>query len=129
MRILVEPATVTRPDPVVLGSSLLVRVKLSPNVMHVKAGTPLTPTPLGWDIARPGSESVVILFATNVARGGELVNVAREVCIQLHARILVPGARYKVGDVDETGYSQFVPDGDGPYYALSDESLLLTPDI
>ncbi len=117
----------TRPDPLVLGSSLPVRVKLSPNVIHVKAGTPLCPGTLGWEVARSGEP--VVLFATNAGRGSELVNVARELVVQLHTRNLVPCARYKITDVDETGYPTFAPDGDGPYFAVTDDSVLLTPDV
>lgn len=126
MRILVEPAGPSRVDPVVQGSSLPVRVKLSPNVVHVKAGTPLRASDLGWEVAREGAEAV--LFATNAGRGGELVNVAREVALLLGQKYLLPCARYRIADVDDTGYVTLAPDPDGAHVALTDEIVLLTPD-
>lgn len=126
MRIIQAPPEVTRPDPMVVGTSLPGRVKLSPNVLHVKAGTPLTQDSLGWRVARAGEP--VVLFATTYGRGGDLVSVAREVVVQLPVRV-VPCARYTIADVDETGYPDLRPDGDGPHWALTGDSVLLTPDV
>jgi hypothetical protein len=126
MRIIVQNDRPARPDPIVRGSSLPDRVPLSPNALHVKAGTPLCAGLTGWEVAYPGRP--VVLFATNAGRGGELVNVAREVSINLNQEILVPCARYGVKDIDETGYVVFEPQVDGPYYALTRDTILLVPD-
>jgi hypothetical protein len=43
--------------------------------------------------------------------------------------MFVPCARYALDDVDDTGYPRYVPKEDGPYFALTDEILLLVPDL
>ena len=126
MRILIEPPRNTRPDPAVAGGTLAHRVLLSPNVTHVKAGTPLRASALGWEADRDGGHTV--LFAAAGGYGGALVPVYREVVLDVMSKYLVPGARYKIGEIDPTGYVTFEPDPEGPYTALTDQTILLTPD-
>lgn len=125
MRIIIKQEA-TRVDPLTQSQPLPVRVKLSPNVTYVKAGTPLTESGTGWEVARAGVP--IALFATNAGRGGDLVPVAREVVLLLPAK-LTPCAHYRIADVDETGYITLEAALDGPYIALTDESILLTPDV
>jgi hypothetical protein len=126
VRIIIAPATAGQPDLLVQSQPLPVRVKLSPNVTNVRSGTPLTEGGLGWEIARTGTQ--VYLFATNNGRGGDLIPVAREVVLQLPTRTLTPCAHYRIADIDETGRISLEAALDGPHIALTDESILLTPD-
>jgi hypothetical protein len=129
VRIIVEPPRSTRPDPMVEVGTLATRVQLSPNVTHVKAGTPLRPSGLGWEPDTDGANTV--LFASNAGYGGSLLNACREAVLHLNPLPgvipLTPGARYKVGDIDATGFTTFEPASDGPYTALTDRTILLTP--
>ena len=127
MRIIVEPPKNTRPDPAVQGT---VRVKLSPNVLHAKAGSPLVQGADGWRVWKPDPGGEVVLFATTAGYGGSIVNVAREVMVDLQQPgLIVPCARYKIKDVDETGYPILEAAVDGPHLGLTDSAILLTPDI
>jgi hypothetical protein len=119
---------VTRPDPLVASGTLSVRISLSPNVQHVKAGTPLRPSLLGWEPDTDGGHTV--LFAATPGHGGANVNACREVVLDTRRpSLLTPCARYKADSIDPTGYVSFAPSDDGSYVALSDELILLTPDF
>lgn len=126
MRIRVEPPRNTRPDPMVESGTLGVRIKLSPNVQHVKAGTPLRPNLLGWEPSPEGAHTV--LFAANAGHGGAIINANREMVLNVLQPLLTPCARYRVSQIDPNGYTTFIPDEAGPYVALTDELILLTPD-
>lgn len=125
MRIIIEQPRNTRPDPMVETGVLGTRVQLSPNVQHVKSGTPLRPSPLGWEPDPDGSHTV--LFAFNAGYGGSIINACREAVLDINQKTLTPGASYKVGDIDATGYVTFEPDADGPYTALTGRTILLSP--
>ncbi len=129
MRIIVEKPRNTRPDPAIEAGSLATRVTLSPNVQHVKSGTPLRPSQLGWEPAPDGKH--VVMFAYTGGYGGDVVTVAREVVLDVGdiTPPLTPGARYGVADIDATGYTRFAPEAEGPYTALTDRTILLTPDV
>lgn len=128
MRIIQDKSmTPPRPDYSVEVTSLPTRVKLSPNVPHVKAGTPLRPGTLGWEPATDGQH--VTMFAVAAGYGGDEVRVGREVVLDTATVRVVPGARYTVGDIDATGYVTWKPDDNGSCTALTDHTILLTPDI
>lgn len=100
------------------------KVKLSTTTRRVRAGTPLWPTPAGWEVCPP--DQTPWAFSADYRMPGDECMAWREVTIDMGQILGTPGTRFRIADVDDTGGITFELDEDGPHAVLWDTYALLT---
>lgn len=99
------------------------RIRVAPDVLHVKTGTPVKPGLLGWEIALPHEAPVA--FAGNHHTAGESFVAYRAMTLETYVKRFSPGASYAITEIDDLGNIRLELDPGGPYLALSESQLLL----
>ena len=111
------PVQAVRKDFRLVGGSHPMHLPLAAHVWNVRPGTPLKPTPLGWDVARDFSEARAI--AVTQARGGAKVHARKSATFDVGRNQFLMGQTLKIADVDDTGFVTFSASEDGPFFAES----------
>lgn len=115
---------VVRPDLIFKGGSHRLNVVLAPHVRNVRPGTPLKPTPLGWDVAREWTQAKRI--AVTAGGGGSQISSVTSASFELARDQYLTGDTLAIKDVDDTGYVTFERATDGPFYAESTRTIFMT---
>ena len=120
--------TQSRRSPTVTGGMLPVKLQLAGGILRVNAGTPLRPRLDGtWEVAKNGLGEFV---SAESKYGGESAMAWRSAIVDLHVvNRFMPGLRYNVTDVDDTGFPEFTPDPSGIYLAVSGSAILMDMSI
>lgn len=103
------------------GGSHPMRVPLSPNVQAVRPGTPLLPTPLGWEVARDFAKARAI--AVTFGTGGTTVHARKSATFDVGKPLFGIGDQLDIADIDDTGYVTFKRSEDGRMFAESKSTV------
>jgi hypothetical protein len=98
-------------------------ITLRDDVLHVKTGTPIRPTPKGWVVAQPTERPLA--FAASHYTAGENCTAWRAITLETYKKQFRPSYRYAILEIDVYGNIHLVPDKMGPYIALSETQILL----
>jgi hypothetical protein len=119
-----EVRTSVRPDLRFDGGAHRLNVVLAPHVFNVRPGTPIKPTPLGWDVATDLAEAK--RFAVTHGRGGDSIASCTSGTFNTGREQFLTGASIKIADIDTTGYLTFEVAKDGPFYAESPSAIFMS---
>lgn len=117
MAIINAPQPVVRKDFRLTGGSHPMHLPLAAHVWAVRPGTPLKPTPLGWEVARVYSEAKAI--CVTAGHGGDKVHARKSASFDTGVPQFLMGAVLDIADVDDTGFVTFVPAEQGSCFAES----------
>lgn len=123
VRILPGDPVAVRPWTVTHGVHPL-RLRLSPASRRVRAGTPLRPSPLGWE-ACPAAEAPWA-FSADYKQPGDECTAWREVTIDTGHVLGPPGTRLRLAAIGDDGAITLEADPDGPHVVLWDSYVLFT---
>lgn len=115
-------ATPKRTDPSAVSGMLQTILTLAPSVHHVKAGTPLRPSSLGWV---PATDGMGHMVAIEGKYGGESLAACRAAIIDVKTPTFTPGAGYFITSVDDIGICTYRQSSIGPFIALSERLILI----
>ena len=126
MRIIQEEQPVVVEGYVTRGGGMDFKVTLAPGE-RVRTGTPLKRTPEGFRVDHEGTAT--ICFAANQGGAGEEVTTWREMVLSFTKRQKgwYCGLAMAFKDVDDYGTCIFQPKEGGPFTAISDNAIVLTP--
>jgi hypothetical protein len=99
------------------GGSHAMHVSLAPHVWSVRPGTPLKPSPLGWEVSQEHKDTRA--FAVTHGRGGAKVHARASATFDVGRDLFGLGDVLSIADIDDTGFVTFVKDDAGPFYAES----------
>ena len=123
VRILEAQPTSSPRDPMAMTASHQVRIRLAPDVIRVKTGTPLKPGPLGWVPAPAGVGAELVAGSSRA--GGEEVMAFRTVTLETYEKQFTPSLHYAIKDIDDVGNLAWVPDPAGRFLALNETQILV----
>ncbi len=92
-------------------------VPLAPHVWNVRPGTPLKPSPLGWEVSKEHGETRA--FAVTQGRGGSKVHARASATFDVGRDMFGMGDVLAIADIDDTGFVTFIKDENGPFFAES----------
>lgn len=115
------PLPAIRKDFRLVGGSHPMHLPLAAHVWNVRPGTPLKPTPLGWDVARDLKEARA--FAVTQGRGGDKIHARKSASFDVGRNLFLLGQTLDIADIDDTGFVTFKPSEDGPFFAESESQV------